>query len=171
VAGNTEDIMDEFNIQTLTLSTFAMSFVIYGMIVFCKDNIAHWPEFRADLLQPWKLVTLAIGFSWLLFGALTYDIPDWDVGVSIIMALLTYTSAPWCVRAIVGKRWSLIAGVVIMSWFSIDGSYALWHTLAGNQMIRDANFPASAALYWLCGFIWLPRGSLRDIISFRAQLR
>lgn len=160
-----------FNMQTMISSTFAVCFVIYGVIVFVKDFANHFADYRDDLYQPWKLVTLAIGLSWLIYGALFYGIQDWDVGVSIIMAALTYLSAPWCVRAIIGRRWSMVAGVIIMSWLSIDGSYVLWHTFAGNPMIRDANFPASAALYWLCGFIWLPRGSLRDIIFCRAQLR
>lgn len=161
----------EFNLQTLISSTFAICFVIYGMIVFGKDFFKHWNEYIADLLQPWKLVTLTMGLSWLFYGAVTYGIQDWDVGVSIIMASLTYISASWCVRAIIGKQWKMVAGVIIMSWFSIDGSYVLWHTLAGNDMLRDANLPASAALYWLCGFIWLPRGSLKDIVSLRAQHR
>lgn len=161
----------ELNIQTLISSTFAVCFVIYGMIVFGKDFSKHWSENCADLLRPWKLVTLMMGLSWLLYGAMTYGIQDWDVGVSLIMASLTYLSAPWCVRAIIGRRWKMVAGLIIMSWFSIDGSYVLWHTLAGNEMLRDANFPASTALYWLCGFIWLPRGNLKDIISCRTQLR
>lgn len=55
--------------QTLVFSTFAMCFVIYGMIVFAKDFSGHWNENRADLIQSWKLATLAIGLSWLL-GAL-----------------------------------------------------------------------------------------------------
>jgi hypothetical protein len=163
--------MDEFNIQTMTLSAFAMGFVIYGFIVFFKDYTANWPDNRADLLQPWKLVTLAIGLSWLLYGALNYDIADWDVGVSLIMAGLTYLSAPWCVRAIIGRRWKMIAGVIIMSWFAVDGSYSLWHNFVGNTMYRDANLPASESLFWLSAFIWLPRGSLKDIITFRARLR
>lgn len=164
-------MFSEFSIQTMIGGTFAVCYVIYGMIVFGKDISGHWNENAADLRQPWKLSALAIGLSWLLYGALNYGIQDWDVGVSIIMAALTYVSAPWCVRAIIGRRWSLIAGLIVMPWFAIDGSYLLWHTLAGNEMLREANFPASAALYWLCGFIWLPRGSLKDIISCRAQLR
>lgn len=161
----------EFDIQTMLGATFAMSFVIYGMIVFCKDIAANWPENRADMLQPWKLVTLTIGTSWLIYGALFYDIADWDIGVSLVMAGLTYLSAPWCARAIIGRRWKMIAGVIIMTWFTVDGSYVLWHNIVGNTMYREANFPASSALYWLCAFIWLPRGSLREIISCRAQLR
>lgn len=162
---------DDFNIQTLITSTFAMGFIIHGFVVFFKDYAANMADYRSELARPWKLATLAAALSWLLFGALTYGIQDWDVGVSLIMAGLTYVSAPWCVRAIMNRRWSLIAGVIILSWFAIDGSYVLWHTLAGNQMIRDANFPASAALFWLCGFIWLQRGNLKEILSRRAQLR
>lgn len=162
---------DEYNIQTLITSTFAVGFIIHGFVVFFKDYTANMADYCSELARPWKLATLAAGLSWLLFGALTYGFQDWDVGVSLIMAGLTYISAPWCVRKIMNRRWSMIVGVIIMSWFSIDGAYALWHNFVGNEMIRDANFPASAALYWLCGFILLPRGSLKDICSRRAQLR
>ena len=40
-------------------------------------------------MQRWKLATLALGTAWLLWGALTLHIDDWDVGVSLIMAGLT----------------------------------------------------------------------------------
>ncbi len=69
----------EFNVQTLVFSTFAMCFVIYGMIVFAKDFSGHWNENRADLIQPWKLATLAIGLSWLLgalYGGVTHILMD-----------------------------------------------------------------------------------------------
>lgn len=147
---------------------FSMGFFIYGLIVFFSDIKAHWEDHKKDMMQPWKLVTLSIGMSWLFYGALAYNIPDWDIGVSIIMAGITYLSASWCARAVVRKEWTKIAGVIVMYWFSVDGSYMLWHNIVGNQTFREANFTASTTLFWLCGFIWLPRGSLKEIISFRS---
>jgi hypothetical protein len=163
--------MDEFNGSTLLLSTFAMLYIIHGVSVFVADFRSDWEANMRELRRPWKLVTLAAGFSWLLYGALFYNISDWDVGVSIIMAAIAYVAAPWCARAVIQRKWALWSGVLIMCWFGVDGSYVLWHNLVGNQAYRAANFPASMSLFWLCGFIWLPRGSLREIISCRAALR
>lgn len=162
---------DQFNLDTLLLCSFAMLYILHGFAVFIRDFRTDWASHRRDLLQPWKLVTLAIGTGWLLWGARTFDILDWDVGVSLIMAGLTYLTAPWCARAVISLRWPLFAGVVITCWFTVDGSYSLWHNIVGNPAYRLANFPASQALFWLCGFIWLPRGSLCDLLSGRAQLR
>lgn len=44
----------------------------------------------AELARSWKLSSFAIGMAWLLFGALTYGISDWDVGISLLMGGLTY---------------------------------------------------------------------------------
>lgn len=32
--------------------------------------------YLAELGRPWKLVTFAVGMAWLLYGALSYEIPD-----------------------------------------------------------------------------------------------
>ena len=159
----------EFSLEHLPSYVFIFGYITYGFIVFFSDYRAHWMENKADLLQPWKLVTLAAGLVWLLYGALTYHFADWDVGVSLIMAGLTYVSAPWCARAVRYRKWRLIAGVIIAWWFCVDGSYSLWHTIAGNSMMRDANITASSALFWLCAVIWMPIGSIRSITQFSAQ--
>jgi len=55
-----------------------------------------------EFLRPWKLFSLAIGLAWLIYGALNYNISDWDVGISLIMALLSYITAPWACRVLLG---------------------------------------------------------------------
>ncbi len=152
------------NTENLVTATFFILYVLHGLRVFLIEYRASWYAYKVDLMQPWKLVTLALGTAWLLWGALTLHIDDWDVGVSLIMAGLTYICAPWCARAVIGRRWSLLAGVTVTCWFCVDGSYNLWHHLVGNVTYRDANFPASMSLFWLCAFIWVPMGSVRDII-------
>jgi hypothetical protein len=42
-----------------------------------------------EFLRPWKLITLTIGIAILIFGAYYEQSPDWDVGISILMAALT----------------------------------------------------------------------------------
>lgn len=116
-----------------------------------------------ELFRPWKLFTFAIGMSWLFWGALTLNIPDWNIGVSILMGVSTYLSAPWAVRVLLLKRYLWWPLAFYWYWFSVDGVYMAWHGLAGNETFRLANFIASTTLYWLCGFIWLYRGSLREL--------
>ena len=41
----------------------------------------------------WKLVLLLIGISLLIIGSYYYKAPDWDVPISLIMAVLAYFTA------------------------------------------------------------------------------
>lgn len=124
-------------------------------------------ESQHELRRPWKLVTFAIGLSWLIYGALFYEIGDWDVGVSLIMAGLTYLTAAPSARALWLRKWRKLPLILFWYWFAVDGSYLLWHTALGNPIYREANFYASSALYWLCGFIWFPRCSLAELKNFK----
>ena len=124
-----------------------------------------------ELARPWKLVTFAIGMSWLLYGALNYGISDWDVGISILMGGLTYVLAPWSIKTIfAGLRkpsWRGVPKVGISlgaAWFVIDGVYVIYHTAVGNEMLHLENFYASTALFFLAGSIWLYDGSMRDLL-------
>lgn len=145
------------------------------MGVSCRliPNIVVWmpqnrrsPLFK-ELLRPWKLATFSMGMCWLLYGATQYNIPDWDVGISILMGALTYITAPRVVRALISRQYKRYPVAIFFYWFSVDGCYWLYHTLMGNQMFRDANFYASSALYFLCGFIWLHNVPLRTLVSRR----
>jgi hypothetical protein len=131
-----------------------------------------WPDraYARELLRPWKLFTLAVGLSWLLYGALNYGIGDWDVGDSLIMAGLTYLSAPWSLGVILTcvhrrpRYWPLwIAAALFVAWGVVDGSYVLYNSAVHHPMYRWANFYASSALYFLAGAIWLYKGSLEDL--------
>jgi len=134
-------------------------------------NAPFWPnrDWRHELFRPWKLLSFALGMAWLLYGATHYEIGDWDVGVSLIMGVLTYLFAPWTVFTIANAvryrrpRWWLhVAGALTPALFTVDTAYVLYHTLAGNPIYREANFPASASLYFLCGALWWYRGGLKD---------
>ena len=134
-----------------------------------------------ELVRPWKLLSFLVGMGWLLFGAITYGISDWDIGISLLMGGLTYLTAPWSVRTILmavryrPAYWmSRIAAALCVAWVVVDGIYVLYHTLMGNEMYRIENFYASSALYFLAGALWLYRGSLRDLTiesrtAFRAR--
>jgi hypothetical protein len=115
------------------------------------------------------MLSFAVGMAWLLYGATHYEIGDWDIGVSLIMGILTYLFAPWTVFTIANALryrapywWLRIAGALVPAVFTVDTVYVLYHTLAGNPIYRDANFPASMSLYCLCGALWWYRGALAD---------
>ncbi|MEX0960754.1 MAG: hypothetical protein WDZ63_15850 [Burkholderiales bacterium] len=129
----------------------------------------------AEYTRPWKLFTLAIGIALLILGADYYEAPDWDIPVSLIMATLAYLTAPWSLRIILERRWRLWPAMLFATWFTVDGSYALYWTFRNPvalEMMRAANFPASLSLYGMCGIIWLYRGSLRELFAdARARVR
>lgn len=133
---------------------------------------ARWPDraYYTELLRPWKLTSFGIAMTWLLYGALTYHIPDWDVGITLIMGGFTYLCAPWCTRimldAIRFRRRGWVVHIVVallVAWFVVDGVYWAYHTAVGNQLFRLDNFKASMPLFFLAGTVWLYRGSLRDL--------
>ena len=121
-----------------------------------------------ELLRPWKVATLVVGILVLIAGAYVTPAPDWDVGISLIMAGFAYTTPPWSVRMVVEHRvrvWPLVA---FATWFSVDGCYAVywsWKDPVALAFMRDANAPASLSLYVICGLIWFPRMSARNILE------
>lgn len=121
----------------------------------------------SEYLRPWKLFTLAIGLALLVFGAFHYNQPDWDVGISFVMGLLAYFTAPWGIIVLKAKRRKLIPLALLAYWFTVDGSYVLYNAWVGRPVwpeLRVANFFASSMLYLLCGVIWLPRMPFREVI-------
>jgi hypothetical protein len=119
-----------------------------------------------EYLRSWKLISLACGISLLIIGAYHYDAPDWDVPISLIMALLAYLTAPWSMRVMLERRWRQWPAMIFATWFTVDGSYWLyWRAVdpVALELMREANWPASLSLYWACGVIWLYRGSLREL--------
>ena len=102
-----------------------------------------------------KNATFAIGLSWLIYGAMTFGICDWDVGVSLVMAGFTYVSADWVVgvvRRLEYKQWLKAA---FITWFSVSGSYtAYWLLMGHTEYMVSYQWVASLCLYLLCGVIW-----------------
>lgn len=129
----------------------------------------------SEYLRPWKLITLTLGIALLIAGALTNQAPDWDIPISLIMASLAYLTAPWSLRVIVERRWRLWPAMLFATWFTVDGCYWLYWRFKNPvalDLMREANFFASLALYGMCGVLWLYRGSLSELWSeTRALLR
>jgi len=122
----------------------------------------------AEYARPWKLLALALGVALLIAGSFLFEAPDWDIPISLIMAALAYLTAPWSLRVILERRWKLWPAMLFTTWFTVDGSYWLyWHfkNPVALELMRDANFFASLALYGMCGVVWLYRGSLRELYA------
>jgi len=124
--------------------------------------------YLADVLRPWKLLTFAVGMSWLIWGAIHYQFSDWDIGICFVMGFSTYLSAPWCIRTILKSyrerklSWPIVGAIFAWYW-SVDGCYWVYHTLIGNTMIRYENLLASTGLYFSCAIIWGFNGSLAEL--------
>lgn len=121
-----------------------------------------------EYLRPWKLVTLAAGIALLVLGSFYVKAPDWDIPISLIMAVFAYLTAPWSMRVLLERRWRLLPLMLFLTWFTVDGCYAAyWHFRNPEALLlmRKANFPASLTLYGMCGIVWLYRGSLGQFVS------
>ena len=124
-----------------------------------------------EYFRPWKLFTLAIGLALLVFGAFHYDQPDWDVGISFVMGLLAYFTAPWALDILKFHRWKFVPLALLAYWLTVDGSYVAYNAWVGRPVgseLRVANFFASSLLYLLCGFIWQPRMTFAEVLSSAA---
>lgn len=102
-----------------------------------------------------KLLTFAVGLGLLIAGALLLDYPDWDIGVSLVMAFATLATAQWVVAVVWQRRWRWMPLAVFYTWVSVDGVYwAYWSAVRPEVMIREGQWLASLCLYPLCGIIW-----------------
>jgi hypothetical protein len=118
--------------------------------------------------RPWKLVTFFLGLALLVVGSFYYQAPDWDIPISVIMAIVTYLTASWSMHVMVERQWKKFPLMLFYTWFSIDGCYWIyWHFTDPKALalMRDVNFLASLSLYCMCGLIWYYEGSLRQLIS------
>lgn len=107
-----------------------------------------------------------MGIALLVAGSYFYEAPDWDVPISFIMAALAYLTAPWSLRVIIERKWRMWPAMLFATWFTVDGCYAIyWHfrNPVALELMRDANFTASLALYGICGLLWYFNGSLAEL--------
>ena len=129
---------------------------------------------RTPSIVLWKRSTFAIGLGWLLWGALFFDYPDWDVGLSLLMASFTYMTADWAVITMMQRRFTQWPLAIVSAWWCVDGSYWLYWTLVRPEvMIREGQWATSLCLYLLCGFIWQidPAHVLRRLRPMTARIR
>lgn len=120
-----------------------------------------------NYLYTWKLLTFAIGMAWLFWGAWAGIAPDWDYGISVIMGLWAYITAPWAVRTVVEGNWRQTPLALLALYLGVDGWYWLYWSLVDPSALfmRPANATASTTLYLLAGAVWLHNGTIRTLLS------
>lgn len=61
---------------------------------------------QGNSLRMWlKVGSFAVGLGLLLYGAWYLDFPDWDLGISLVMAGTTLATAEWSVSVLWQRRW------------------------------------------------------------------
>jgi len=121
--------------------------------------------YRKRFRQLWKPVTFLAGIGLLFLGA--GHAPDWDYGVSVVMAGITYPTADWSLRVVISRRWRMLPLAAFWTWLAVDGSYWLYWSLVKPSALemREVNWPASLCLYVACGLVWL----LPEMLKGRAH--
>lgn len=122
----------------------------------------------AECRRPWKLATFSIGLGLLIIGSYLIPAPDWDIPISIIMASFSFFTAGWSMHVIVERQWRDWPLMIILTWWCVDGCYALYWTVFDPEALafmREANWPASLSLYWMCGLVWYWNGTLIELLQ------
>lgn len=135
------------------------------LICFRKELDECMVEYR----RPWKIFSFSIGLALLIVGSYFYPAPDWDVPISIIMAVSTYITASWSLRVFVKRKWKLIPLVLFFIWFTVDGCYWIYWSFVDPlalDLMRDVNFKASLCLYFVSGLVWFHKGTLSELFAF-----
>ena len=113
-----------------------------------------------------KNITFALGLAFLLFGALTFHLQDWDVGVSLVMAFCTYFSADWAVGVIRRLEWKQWPKAAFLVWFSVQGSYGCyWLLMRQTERMVEGQWVTSLFMYLLCGVIWQALPQPREALA------
>lgn len=73
----------------------------------------------SQLLQPRALGAL------LIVSAIYEQAPDWDIGISLIMAALANLTAPWTLRVMVEWQWRRWLWMLFLSGFGVNDRYQL----------------------------------------------
>ena len=75
-------------------------------------------------------------------------------------------------RVLLERRWRAAPLALLLTWFGVDGCYALYWAAVDPralELMREANAPASLSLFMAVGLVWLPRASLRSIYGAAAK--
>jgi hypothetical protein len=122
----------------------------------------------ANYFRPWNLITLFLGMLFLFAGALWSGLPDWDIPVSIIMAIPAYITAGPTMRVFLERRWQHVPYAVFWTWFTVDGTYWIYWGLKDPvilEALRSANFGISICLYAMCSVVWYDWSTRSSVLT------
>lgn len=127
------------------------------------------------LLVPWKVVTFLIGLAGFVLGAIWFDVPTWDVGVSVWMSVLCFALAPLGVSlGIAGvrqysgaRRAAYLFASAALIYFVGSGSYEIYHLVIFDQHPPTywPNLFFSVPVTIIAGILWRYDGTLREFFE------
>ena len=101
-----------------------------------------------------------------------FDIQDWDIGVSLVMAGVTYCTADWVVGVLRRSEYRRYPLALFFTWFAVDGSYfAYWQIVNPDAMLRGVQWWPSLLMYLLCGVIWSSLPTPRESLDLVREMK
>lgn len=103
-----------------------------------------------------RYTAFAIGLALLVIGSYTIPQPDWDITISVIMAILTLLTAEYWLKTVMTLKWKTMPLAFFLAWFSLDGSYWLYWSFMDPAALelRAVAFPVNVLLYIACAVIF-----------------
>ena len=142
-----------------------------------QRHAAQLHDYLRKLLRPWKLLTFVVGATFFTWGAYHWDVPTWDVGVSMLMSVLCFLVAPWAVdlglRAVLSRKERWVRDLVVAAgaiYIVASGSYEAYNTIrmGYHPVTYWLNLAFSVPVTISAGLVWRYDGSA---LGFLAELR
>ena len=139
-----------------------------------REWMGRLGAYLRNLLRPWKATTFLLGTSFFVWGALYYQLPTWDVGVSVLMSVACYLFAPWAVsmgmeavRWRIGRWWARLLLSVVLVYLVGSGSYEVYNTvrMGMHPVTYWENLFFSLPVTIIAGVVWRFDGSLRALLA------
>ena len=133
-----------------------------------------WQAFLFHLVwgtEMLKLISFALGLMLISIGSFYENAIDWDIGVSVTMAVFTFFYAEWTIVTFRTLNWKMMIPSIIATWWTVDGCYIIYWAFMNPDALemRSASIFPSLLLYLLCGFIWYALRPL-DLHLYRRNL-
>lgn len=102
-----------------------------------------------------------------------FNAPDWDIGISLVMASFTFLTAEWTLRVFMERNWKLMLPAVLAAWWAADGCYIAYWSIVNPKALdmRGVALPVNVLLYLLCAVIWTALGRVDLHLRERAAAR
>jgi hypothetical protein len=113
-----------------------------------------------------KNVTFVIGLSWLILGAMTYGIKDWDIGVSLVMAGFTYLTGEWVINSLLSKKPLKVIGAILTTFIGVQGVYVFyWSVIGKPENMVEGQWLPSLCMYLMISIAWWAYPMLQEVLG------